>query len=83
MSVNTVVLPGSGLFDAVTTELTEAAYSVSLRHRTVASSADLKRRELWTVISETLQSMGQGLFWVPGGIEPRATWLRCASRLTS
>jgi hypothetical protein len=66
MNVNNVAHPESGLFDSVAAELTEAAYSVALQHRTVASSIDLKL-DLGKVISETLQSAGLGLFRGAGG----------------
>jgi hypothetical protein len=70
MSVNTIVHPGSGLFDTVAAELAEAAYSVALRDRRFASSIDLEL-DLWKVISETLQRVGKGLFRAPGGSKPQ------------
>ena len=66
MHVNTATHPWSGLMEIIAAELTEAAYPVALRHGTVDSWVDLEL-ELWKVLSERLQRVGQGLFRAPGG----------------
>jgi hypothetical protein len=66
MDVNTATQPWGGLIETVAAELTEAAYPVALRHGTADSWVELEL-ELWKVLSETLQRIGQGLFRAPGG----------------
>jgi len=66
MDVNTATHPRGDLIETVAAELTEAAYPVVLRHGTVDSWVDLEL-ELWKVLSETLQRLGQGTFRPPGG----------------
>ena len=50
--------------ETVAAMLTEAAYSVALRHGTVESWVDLEL-ELWKVLTETLQRMGTDCFELP------------------
>jgi hypothetical protein len=52
--------PWDGLVEIIAAELTETVYSVVLRHGPVDSWVDLKL-ELWKVLSDTLQQIGQGL----------------------
>jgi hypothetical protein len=63
--------------ETVAAALTEAAYPVALRHGTMASWVDLEL-ELWKVLSETLQRMGQGLFRAPADARSQRDGRRAA-----
>jgi hypothetical protein len=65
MDINTAAYPWDGLIATVAADLTEAAYPLLLRHGTVDSWVDLEL-ELWRVLSERLQRIGNGLFRNPG-----------------
>jgi hypothetical protein len=66
MDVNIATHAWRGLVETVAAELTEAAYPVVLRHGRVDSWIDLEL-ELWKVLSETLQRVGQGWLRAPPG----------------
>jgi hypothetical protein len=66
VDVNIATHAWRGLIETVAAELAGAAYPVVLRHGTVDSWVDLEL-ELWKVLSETLQRIGQGWFQAPGG----------------